>query len=355
MTIARAFQLDRIGFNVRDLSAATAFYTRALGFVATPAYDAHPALAKLFGIRALRLVRLNRGRQVLELSACDPPGASYPANRHSNDIWFQHCALATNDIAAAYEQLQQVCFTPISRNGPELLPGGIVAFKFRDPDGHPLELIQFPKPDHRTSGGIDHSAISVTDPGRSIDFYTSRLGFAVQARQVNTGPSQDALDDLDCVTVDVVSLAPQISAPHLEFLGYRTPPGMGASQTRPNDIAASRLVFTTEALDGLKGTVRLSGGGQVLMIRDPDGHRLLLEEPASTATQTTDRRGRDDLAAAWLASCRPQEHQPMAWIKGWAKRENPCLPNAGAVKYELAAAECKRDLSRCCARQRTLH
>ena len=150
MTIARALKLDRIGFNVSDLSAATAFYTRALGFVATPAYDADPTLANLFGIRTLRLVRLHRGRQVLELSTCDPPGASYPANRHSNDIWFQHCALATNDIAAAYEQLQQVCFTPISRNGPELLPGRIVAFKFRDPDGHPLELIQFPKPDHRS-------------------------------------------------------------------------------------------------------------------------------------------------------------------------------------------------------------
>ena len=278
--IARALQLDRIGFNVSDLSAATAFYTRALGFVATPVYDADPALASLFGIRALRLVRLHRGRQVLELSACDPPGASYPANRHSNDIWFQHCALATNDVAAAYEQLQQVCFTPISRNGPELLPGGIVAFKFRDPDGHPLELIQFPKPDHRTSGGIDHSAISVTDPGRSIAFYTSRLGLAVQARQVNTGLSQDVLDDLDCVTVDVVSLAPQISAPHLELLGYRKPPGMGTCQARLNDIAASRLVFRTKGLGGVKGAARLPDGGQVLMIRDPDGHTLLLEQPA---------------------------------------------------------------------------
>ena len=138
----------------------------------------------------------------MELSACDPPGTSYPANRHSNDIWFQHCALATNDIAAAYEQLQQVCFTPISRNGRELLPGGIVAFKFRDPDGHPLELIQFPKPDHRNWGGIDHSAISIADPVRSVAFCTSRLGLAVQARQVNTGPSQDALDDLNRVTVE---------------------------------------------------------------------------------------------------------------------------------------------------------
>ena len=36
---------------------------------------------------------------------------------------------------------------PISEGGPQLLPpsnGAVRAFKFRDPDGHPLELIWFP-------------------------------------------------------------------------------------------------------------------------------------------------------------------------------------------------------------------
>ena len=38
-------------------------------------------------------------------------------------------------------------WTPISTSGPQLLPaasGGVSAFKFRDPEGHPLELIAFP-------------------------------------------------------------------------------------------------------------------------------------------------------------------------------------------------------------------
>jgi Glyoxalase/Bleomycin resistance protein/Dioxygenase superfamily len=77
--------------------------------------------------------------------------------------------------------------SPISRYGPQRLLSGIVAFKFRDPDL--LELIQFPRPDLRTEGGIDHSAISVADAERSIAFYAERLGLSLQSRQVNRGPA----------------------------------------------------------------------------------------------------------------------------------------------------------------------
>ncbi len=272
-----ACRLDRIGLNVGDLDRATAFYVAALGFVAAPASDADPALAALLGVRALRLVRLRRGRQALELSACDPPGALYPAHSLSNDLWFQHCALVTDDIDAAYARLGAHAFTPISRDGPQALPGGIVAFKFRDPDGHPLELIQFPHPDPRTAGGIDHTALSVADPARSIAFYAARLGLAVQARQVNAGPAQDALDGLDDVRVDVIGLAPPSPAPHVELLGYRNPPGRAAAPARPSDIAASRMVFVAEARTDDPRAAALADGTRVALLRDPDGHALLLE------------------------------------------------------------------------------
>ena len=128
-------------------------------------------------------------------------------------------------MAAAYRRLQTHNVTPISRHGPQTLPGGVIAFKFRDPDHHPLELIQFPTADPVTAHGIDHSAISVADADRSIAFYAAALGLAVTARQVNTGPAQDALDNLDAVTVDVVALSPAIRSPHLELLAYRAPCG----------------------------------------------------------------------------------------------------------------------------------
>lgn len=273
-----ALRLDRISLNVADLAAATAFYTDALGFEAAPAANADPHLASLLGTRKLRTTLMRRGRQWLELAMSDPPGVSYPADSRSNDLWFQHCALVTDDIEGAYRRLRRFSFTPISRHGPQALPGGVIAFKFRDPDGHPLELIAFPRPDPDTEEGIDHSALSVSDPERSIAFYAKHLGLSVQSRQVNRGLAQEALDDLDDVEVEVVGLAPTFPAPHVELLGYRAPRGRAAPIMAPSAIAASRLVFAMDALDSWRGAVSLADGGQACLIRDPDGHALLLEQ-----------------------------------------------------------------------------
>jgi catechol 2,3-dioxygenase-like lactoylglutathione lyase family enzyme len=261
-----ALRLDRISRNVGDLAAATAFYTEALGFNAQPSREADPALAALFGVRALRLVLLQRGRQRLELSACDPPGAHYPPGSRSDDLWFQHCALVTDDIGAAHDRLLRTRYTPISRHGPQALPGG-----------HPLELIQFAKPDPRTRAGIDHSAICVADPERSLTFYGARLGLVARTRQVNSGAPQEALDDLDGVSVEVVGLAPTIPAPHLELLGYRAPLGRTNRMASAADIAASRLVFAMTAPDPGEDAISLQDGTRVSLIHDPDGHALMLE------------------------------------------------------------------------------
>jgi catechol 2,3-dioxygenase-like lactoylglutathione lyase family enzyme len=79
-------------------------------------------------------------------------------------------------------------------SGPQHLPdwnknaAGISAFYFKDPDGHPVEVLQFP-PDkglekwHRSTDklflGIDHTAIVVWDTDASIKFYRNLLGMHV--------------------------------------------------------------------------------------------------------------------------------------------------------------------------------
>ena len=115
---------------------------------------------------------------------------------------------------------------------PVTLPisaGGVTAVKFRDPEGHPLEFLQFPRganPDWNGSGimGIDHSAISVSDVAASRRFY-ARLGLSEAGATVNQGPTQDALDGLDGVEVEVVPMNPADKPPHVEMLGYRHPIG----------------------------------------------------------------------------------------------------------------------------------
>ncbi len=268
-----------VSLTVADLPAAVAFYTGALGFAAAPVEESDPALARLLGADRVRTVRIARGGQAMELAAFDPPGAAYPLDGRSNDLWFQHCALATADIEAAYRRLQGFAFTAISEAGPQLLParaGGVTAFKFRDPEGHPLELIQFP--DRPGAGdGIDHSAIAVADAGRSIAFYEA-LGLRAGSHSVNHGAGQDALDGLTGVQVDVVGLMPPMPAPHVELLGYRTPPGRRGPALRPADAAASRLVFTASGVAEQEGAVALPGGVWAALLHDPDGHTLLALE-----------------------------------------------------------------------------
>jgi catechol 2,3-dioxygenase-like lactoylglutathione lyase family enzyme len=188
--------------------------------------------------------------------------------------------LVTADIDAAYGRLNRYPHAAISRNGPQVLPEGSVAFKFRDPDGHPLELIQLAKPDAVTREGIDHAAIVVADAERSIAFYAEVLCMGVLARQVNQGPAQDGLDDLAGTAVDVVGLGPVHPAPHLELLGYRHPRGRPAARMRAADIAASRIVFEVDRLADALDPVALRDGTRAASMDDPDGHALLLLEAA---------------------------------------------------------------------------
>jgi len=279
----KALRLLRISLTVRNLAAAEQFYADALGFACMgQAHAVDPAVVMLLGARAIRATLMRRGNQFLELAAFDPPGAEYPPGSHSNDEWFQHCALATADINAAYVRLNRYPHAAISGNGPQALPDGSVAFKFRDPEGHPLELIQLAKPDEVTKEGIDHSAIVVADADRSIAFYARVLNMGVQARQVNQGPAQDDMDALGGTQVDIVGLVPAYPAPHVELLGYRHPRGRAAARMRQADVAASRLVFAVDHLTNDLDPVVLQDGTRAALMDDPDGHALLLlEAPGS--------------------------------------------------------------------------
>lgn len=253
---------NHIALNVADLPRAERFYTAILGF--TLDSRAPFALAPLFGARSGRETRLRRGAQILALRTFDPPGAPYPSDPTACDQSFQHFAMPVPDIAQAAASLPSG-LPRITTGGPQRLParsGGVTALKFRDPDGHPLEFIQFPRSPGTRRGGIDHSAIVAADPGRSIAFY-AQLGLRLAARQTNTGLEQDRLDGLAGVTVDVIALALADPAPHLELLAYRTP-AIRPATTHPTDVAATCLGFE---LDGLAGPA---------LRTDPDGHHLLL-------------------------------------------------------------------------------
>ncbi len=275
----RALRISRIGLQVSDLDAACAFYIEALGF--SPAPHGAPR-------SSARLLRL--GEQEIELIAPDAPGAPYPSPRAANDPWFQHFAIAVSDMAAAYQQLTRYGAEPISYGGPQRLPpstGSVIAYKFRDPDGHPLELSYLPGSEwlrrpraHGPFLGVDHTAVAVGELETSVAFYTAVLGFRLGGRSLNRGPEQDRLDGLSEAQVDIVSLETAGPGPHIELLHYRTPRPTAPRPVGASDIAATRTTVVVRSLPmGGAGSLGLSSepADRGIRLRDPDGHRLELQ------------------------------------------------------------------------------
>jgi catechol 2,3-dioxygenase-like lactoylglutathione lyase family enzyme len=302
-------ELMYVSTTVADLRRAETFYGNGLGFARVgEAVNDDPAWNRLIGVASsvtARALRLRLGAQEIELVSFDPPGLPYPEPRAANDRRFQHIAIVTDDIEGAWSRLQRLSPTHISVDGPQLLPantGGVSAVKFRDPDGHPLELLYLPPGVgdaawHYRQGsepmGYDHSAIVVEDVERSIAFYTGLLGFQVGGRSLNTGVEQDRLDGLSNCVVDVVGLEPaDVPTPHLELLCYRQPPaGAPIDDVGAHDIASTRQVHRIDDLDGLvdhlkdAGTtfvspdiVLLKSGHRASAVRDPDGHMIVLTQ-----------------------------------------------------------------------------
>jgi catechol 2,3-dioxygenase-like lactoylglutathione lyase family enzyme len=247
-----------------DPARLAAFY-RAIGFdvgEAAPIPAAEMELLGLAGAGSRTAMALGRSR--VDLESFDQTGRPYPGDATACDLAFQHLALVTDDAEAAWCRAQDVGATPISRERPVTLPksaGGVTAVKFRDPEGHPLEFLQFPcgaNPDWKGTGimGIDHSAISVRDVAASRRFY-ARHGLNDGGVTVNHGSTQDVLDGLDGVEVEVVPMSPTDTPPHMEMLGYRHPVGRVFRTLAANDIAATRIVWRSNS---------------DVLIRDPDGH-----------------------------------------------------------------------------------
>jgi catechol 2,3-dioxygenase-like lactoylglutathione lyase family enzyme len=309
---AAVTRIERITVTVADLARTEQFYRDGLGFERVDeATLTDPALAHLLGVKnaRLRVLTMRLGAETVEFVRYQPKGKPYPADSRSPDLWFQHFAIIVSDMDKAYQRLAKVRFTPISTGGPQTLPpanGSVQAFKFRDPDGHPLELLFFPpgqgrsvwheQPAGKLFLGIDHSAIGVSNTPKSREFYTRLLGMSVAYEVLNRGPAQENLDGTFNAVVQITGLRPTgAQGPGIEFLDYRTPP---TGRPTPVDVESNaiqhvHLDMVVDDIDGLArtlwdagvpfvspGVVELKGGKfhKALLVRDPDGHALLLEQ-----------------------------------------------------------------------------
>lgn len=251
----RILAVDGVRRTTADLPRAVAFYTTVLPFTLV-SHDTGAA-------------RLRLGDAMLVLVAAP----ATPSPPRANDRRFQHLAIVVRDVAAAWARVAPHA-TAIS-DGPQRLPdgnpdaGGITALYFRDPDGHPLELIAYP-PDkgdprwHRPGTelflGVDHTAIAVGDEAAALRFWRDRLGLRVVGHSDNHGAEQAALSG--------------VPGAHVRITALRAPAGIGVELLAWQSPAAGPLPPDEPA-----GTTTELVGEAPGRLRDPDGHLLLIHAP----------------------------------------------------------------------------
>jgi catechol 2,3-dioxygenase-like lactoylglutathione lyase family enzyme len=299
-----------IQITVGDMERSTDFYSRVLTFEKVSdqevAGDEVEHLYGVFGAR-IRAVHMKLGNESIELiQFLAPRGRPIPMDSRSNDLWFQHIAIIVSDMDKAYAVLRQNKVEHAS-TGPQRLPdwnknaGGIKAFYFKDPDEHPVEVLEFPagkgdpkwhRVDNRLFLGIDHTAIAVADTEGSLKFYHDLLGLRVAGESENYGTEQEHLNNVFGARLRITALrAPE--GPGIELLEYLSPRD---GRAYPPDEHANDLVHRATQLQATDADVAVralsaahtkfvssgavltpmqyTGFRKALLVRDPDGHAI---------------------------------------------------------------------------------
>jgi catechol 2,3-dioxygenase-like lactoylglutathione lyase family enzyme len=299
-----------IAITVEDVDRSVDFYSHVLTFEKISdtevAGDEVEHLFGVFGSR-VRIVAMKLGGESIELlQFLAPKGRPIPADSRSNDIWFQHIAIIVSDMDRAYAILRQNKVEHAS-SGPQRLPdwnknaGGIKAFYFKDPDEHPVEILQFPegKGDpkwhqaiDRLFLGIDHTAIVVSDTDASLKFYRDLLGLRIAGESENYGTEQEHLNNVFGARLRITALrAP--SGPGIELLEYLSPRNGRAIPVDEyaNDLVHRQTQLETENPDAATDPLRMAkthfisdglvsfpspslGFTRGFVVRDPDGHAI---------------------------------------------------------------------------------
>ena len=310
----RVTAVESVAMVVSDMDRSVAFFTDVLTFEKVSDVEVsggtYEQLEGLFGVR-LRVVRLRLGQELLDLKQfLAPEGRPVPVDSRSNDRWFQHVAIIVSDMDRAYARLREHKVRHAS-SGPQRLPdwnpnaGGIQAFYFKDPDGHALEILAFP-PEKGASKwhvasdrlflGIDHTAIVVDDTETSLRFYRDGLGLRVAGESENYGTEQEHLNNVFGARLRITGLTAG-AGPGIEFLDYLAPSDgrPTPADTRSNDLISWQTRLIADRVETVAkslgprtfafvspGVVPLEsatlGFSKGALVRDPDGHAILLAE-----------------------------------------------------------------------------
>ncbi len=309
-----ALEVERVSITVSNLEEATDFYTNILPFKVVSKHEVNGSIIQpLFGLSGspglVKMVTLALGNEQIQLMEFEHSASrkKIPLDSQSNDLWFQHVAIVVSDIDSAYQILRKNQVQHVS-TAPQTLPeyiqaaSGISAFYFRDPDGHNLEIIQYPpgkgNPKWQQSNhlflGIDHTAIGISSTVLSTKFYSELIGLTVAGNSENYGPEQERLNQVFGAHLLITGLHAK-EGYGVEFLQYLAPPG---GRPYPETSAVTdlwhwhthiRIPNLSELVNLLKQhevsfvsqeIIKLSHEAfdfqEAILVRDPDEHAILL-------------------------------------------------------------------------------
>lgn len=300
--------IEGVTISVGDLEREVRFFTDVLTFeLVSTTTRSGAEFEQIQGLpgASVRTARLRLGEEFVDLNQYQmPAGRPMPPDSRSNDRWFQHIAIIVSNMERAHARLDERRVRHASTM-PQRLPdwnqsaAGIQAFYFRDPEGHYLELLEFPAGKgnpkwHRQTDalflGIDHTALVVADTDASLRFYRDQLGLEIAGSSENYGMEQANLNHIPGAHLRITTLrAP--AGPAIELLEYLHPRDGRAypSDSRPGDRWnwQTSIVVQNSAAPGslihrrppephlqeLHSSVERRGQ---FIRRDPDGHALAI-------------------------------------------------------------------------------
>ena len=313
LALAQVTKVESVGITVKEMGQSLKFYTEVLGFkkISDNNYkgESYERLEGVFGLN-IRVARLQLGDEFIELTDyLTSGGRSIPEDAKSNDLFFQHIAIAVSDMDKAYLQVKKYNVEFVS-TAPQTLPKsipaaeGIKAFYFHDPDNHNLELIYFPegkgqeKWQHNNGKiflGIDHTAIGVSNTENSHKFYMDLLGIERKGDSWNKGNEQEHLNNVEGASLHITGYR-AAAGPGIEFLQYINPgPGqVFPADSKADDIWHWQTTLLVNDAETLYNKLKTTGNRIVskelihqhingkhsksFIVRDPDGHAMLIKE-----------------------------------------------------------------------------
>jgi catechol 2,3-dioxygenase-like lactoylglutathione lyase family enzyme len=273
----RILGLAHVAFRVSDVGKTTAFYEKSLGFAVPFSLPEEKAQD------ALTIIKVN-DEQYIELLQDDV--------RSQGQL--DHFALYTDDVAAMRDYLS-AHGVPIVRD----IHQGRVGNPFlaiRDPDGHPLEIVQyFPTsltgqskgkfmPADRISNRISQVGILIRSVGSAMKFYRDLLGFQEVSRSGGDSDHPDWIDLQAPNGSDIIELIPFTGMPSAADLKAKNHFSLVSSDVRravatleKRTAASSVSHITVLTRDGLPPRAELF---------DPDGARIEIIETLSADKST---------------------------------------------------------------------